>query len=123
MSRVFLCDDTQEYRALVRAVLDAESDLEVVGEASTGPECLAEAPSLDPDLVLLDLDMPGQYGLDTLPLLRAAAPRARVAILSTNCEPEARRRACELGADGYICKPRDVFALPSAVRETLAPAA
>jgi len=123
MSRVFVCDDIPEYRALVRTVLDAESDLEVVGEAGTGAECLAEAPGLEPDLVLLDLDMPGQHGLDTLPLLRVAAPHAAIAILSTDCEQASKCRAHKLGADAYICKPRDVFDLPSAVRESLAAAA
>src|SRR4051812_31649660 len=114
--RVFLCDDTSEYRALLRTVLDAEDDIEVVGEACSGRECIEGAPAAKPDIVLLDLNMPGMHGLEALPLLRDAAPCAEVVILTTDSEPGTECEARRLGAAGFIRKPRDVFELPNAVR-------
>jgi DNA-binding NarL/FixJ family response regulator len=117
--RIFLCDDTAEYRALVRTVLNAESDLEVVGEACSGRECIDDAPALHPDVVLLDLNMPGMHGFEALPLVREAAPEAQVVILTTDDKPEAADTAQRLGATALIRKPRNVFDLPGCVRESV----
>ena len=106
-----------EYRALLRAVFDAEEDIEVVGEACSGRDCINDAAAARPDLVLLDLEMPGMHGLDALPLVRKAAPDADVVILTTDEEPQTRCEALRRGASAFITKPRDVFALPGAVRE------
>jgi DNA-binding NarL/FixJ family response regulator len=117
MRRIFLCDDTSEYRALLRAVFAAEEDLVVVGEACSGQACIDDVPAARPDLVLLDLNMPGLHGLDALPRVRAAAPDADVVVLSTDPTPEAEDRALALGARACLRKPVRILDLPGAVRE------
>jgi len=120
MRRIFLCDDTNEYRALVRTVLDAEDDIEVVGEAADGCGCVRNVAETGADLVLLDLNMPGLHGLDTLPHLRRIVPDADIVVLTTDSEAESEVVARERGARGFIRKPRDVFDLPDAVRASVA---
>jgi two-component system nitrate/nitrite response regulator NarL len=105
-----------DYRALVRTILDAEEDFEVIGEACSGRECIEGIPEANPDVVFLDLNMPGMTGLETLPLLRKAAPTADVVILTTLAEPDTERAALELGATAFIRKPLNVFDLPGTVR-------
>src|SRR4051794_2783610 len=114
--RVFLCDDNRSHRVLVRTVLASEPDLEVVGEAEIGHECLAAARAVDPDVVLLDNRMPGSDGLQVLPDLRSALPGAKIVMLSTAWSAATERAALRAGADAYVQKPRNIFDLPSLVR-------
>jgi DNA-binding NarL/FixJ family response regulator len=114
--RVFLCDDNRSHRVLVRTVLESEPDLEVVGEASLGGECLETAGELSPDVVLVDNRMPGVSGLEVLPQLRAALPDTKLIMLSTAWSPEVERAALRAGATAYVQKPRNIFDLPSLVR-------
>jgi DNA-binding NarL/FixJ family response regulator len=123
MRRIFLCDDAADYRLLVRSVLASLDDMEVVGEACNGQECLDEVVAADPDVVLLDINMPVMDGWEALPQLRDAAPDAHVVVLSTAPERDARERALRLGAAGYIEKPISVFDLPDAIRASLPDAA
>jgi DNA-binding NarL/FixJ family response regulator len=121
--RVYLCDDAEDYRALLRVVLGGEDDLDVVGEASDGRACLEGVTQAEPDVVLLDLNMPGMDGFEALPLLRRAIPRAKVLVLSTGGAADCEQQAVELGAAAYIEKPSDVFELPATIRAKLAAAA
>jgi len=114
--RVYLCDDNRSHRVLVRTVLASEPDLEVVGEAELGRDCLAGAGALAPDVVLVDNRMPGIGGLEVLPELRAALPDVKLVMLSTAWSPEVERAALRAGADAYVQKPRNIFDLPSLLR-------
>ena len=116
--RLFLCDDNPQYRTLTRLVL--ADDHEVVGEAGDGAEAIERAPESDPDIVLLDLNMPRLGGHEALPGLREAVPGAKLIVLTTSSVDDDRRRALEAGADGYIVKPESVFTLPERLTAALA---
>lgn len=103
-SRILLVDDHAVLRAGLKALLGTQPDLVVVGEASNGAEALRLAESLQPDIVLLDLSMPGVDGLVTLRQMRQHAPRARVLILTMYAEESFLRAALAEGAAGYILK-------------------
>lgn len=116
--RVFLCDDNVEYRALTRIVLGAAH--EVVGEAGDGQQAIDRAPALDPDVLLLDLNMPRVSGHDALPRLRELLDRTKIIILSTGRSESDRRRALDAGADGFIVKPASALSLPDELLRVLA---
>lgn len=82
LMRVLLVDDEPEMRALLKRALTRTDGLAVVGEASDGAEALRIAPDLAPDLVVLDLNMPGMGGEEALPLLRQQLPEAKIAVVS-----------------------------------------
>jgi DNA-binding NarL/FixJ family response regulator len=119
MIRIVVADDHLVVRAGVRAVLATEQDLTVVGEAATAAEALQQLGALAPDVLLLDLGLPG----DGLTVLRAGplcAPRTRVLILSMHGDGEHVRAALDAGAAGYVVKGAGVEALVSAVRAVAA---
>ncbi len=114
--RVLLADDHAILRVGLRLLLDGQEDFEVVGEAETGLEALELADSLKPDIVLLDLNMPGLHGLETLPTLRKVAPDARVLILTMHADPQYLQEAIRRGAAGYVLKKAADSELLSALR-------
>ena len=117
---MFLCDDDDGYRILLREVLSAEG-MEIVGEGSDGSACVEAVVEADPDVVLLDLNMPGMNGFEALPILRVGLPRAKLIVLSTAPRDEhSASAAAMLGADGYLSKPVDIFSVPALVRRALA---
>jgi NarL family two-component system response regulator LiaR len=110
--RILVADDHPIVRDGLVAVLSTQPDFEVVGEASTGPETVERAARLKPDVVLLDLEMPGMDGVETLLRLRESDPGARVIIFTAFDSDERIVRAVQAGAQGYLLKgvPReDVF--------------
>ena len=117
--RVLVCDDQPEFRALLRAVLDAEEDVEIVGESADGEACVEQAAELLPDVVLLDLNMPRMGGMEALPLLRERAPESRVVVLTTAAASDSEAEARSLGALGFVEKRGNVFDLPAQIREQL----
>jgi two-component system response regulator NreC len=102
--RVLLVDDHAILRAGLRRVLDAEEDIEVVAEAESAERALFEALSAKPDVVVLDVVMPGKSGIDATPELLNAVPNARILILSMQDDPRYVRAAFEAGASGYVLK-------------------
>ena len=118
-ARVLLADDHAVLRAGLRLLLTNEGDFVVVGEAASGAEALAQAKTLDPDLILLDLNMPGISGLDAIPALRRAAPQARILILTMHDDPQYLRQALKQGASGYVLKKAADVELLSALRAVL----
>jgi DNA-binding NarL/FixJ family response regulator len=107
--RVLVVDDHPVVRDGLRGVLDAEPDMEVVGEAAHGAEALARIPDAAPDVVLMDLRMPVMGGVEAIAALRRAAPGVRVLVLTTFDTDRDVLPAIEAGATGYLLKdtPRD----------------
>ncbi len=103
--RVLIVDDQQPFRAAARMVVEATEGFEVVGEAETGEDSVERARELDPDLVLMDVNLPGINGLDaTRKILEDSSSRIVVLLLSTYEEEEYAPRAAECGAAAYIPK-------------------
>ncbi|MBI2975590.1 MAG: response regulator transcription factor [Chloroflexi bacterium] len=116
---ILLADDHAVLRSGLRLLLDAQADLKVIGEANSGSEALALAARLQPDLILLDLTMPGLSGMEALPALRKAAPSARVLILTMHDDVGYLRQALQRGASGYVLKKAADSELVSAVRAVM----
>jgi DNA-binding NarL/FixJ family response regulator len=102
--RVVLADDHTLVREGVRLVLEAEGDLEVVGEAANGREAVKLAQALRPDVVLMDIAMPELNGIEAAHELGTAAPGTRVVMLSMHATAEHAARALRAGAVGYVLK-------------------
>jgi two-component system response regulator NreC len=117
--RVLLVDDHAVLRAGLRLLLEDQKEFKVIGEASTGLAALALAEELNPDLILLDLSMPGLGGLDALPTLKQVAPRARILILTMHDDTQYLRRALEADASGYILKKAADVELISAMQAVI----
>ena len=121
--RVLLVEDDVSLRYLLRLVLDDEDGFEVVAETNDGREAIALARHLCPDLVVLDLALPGIGGLEALPVIRAVAPDAKIVVLS-GLEPAAYAEAAQRqGADAFHAKGGDPTELPGLLGALLAPTA
>jgi DNA-binding NarL/FixJ family response regulator len=114
--RILLVDDHPVVRLGLRGMLDAEPDLSVVGEASSGDEGLAAALAERPDIVLMDLRMPGGDGVSATERILAAVPGTRVLVLTTYESDRDILRAIEAGAGGYLLKDASPAELADAVR-------
>jgi two component transcriptional regulator, LuxR family len=117
--RLLLADDHAVLRSGLRLLLEAQPDLKVIGEAGDSRTTLQLAAELQPDLILLDVNMPGLTGLDALPMLRKLAPAARVLILTMHDDEGYLRHALKSGASGYVPKKAVDSELISAVRAVL----
>lgn len=102
--RVLVVDDHAVVRSGLRRVLDAEKDIETIGEAANAERAVFEALEHKPDVVLMDVVMPGKSGIEGMPALLQAVPAARVLILSMQDDPHYVREAFEAGASGYVLK-------------------
>jgi two-component system NarL family response regulator len=102
--RVLIVDDHRVVRVGLRAIIDAEPDMEVVAEAGDGPEALAAYAAHKPDITLLDLRLPGMSGPEVLAELRQRDPRATVIVLTSYDADEDVYRAVQAGARGYLLK-------------------
>ena len=120
MTRVLLVDDHAVVRAGLRRVLEAEPDIEVVGEAGTARDAVLEARATKPDVILLDVVMPGESGVDVLPRLLKEAPGTKVLVLSMQDDPRYVREAFAAGASGYVLKEAADSEVVGAVREVAA---
>ncbi len=116
---VLLTDDDDTLRQLLRMVLGRSDGFEVVGEAGDARTCLDQARTLAPDVVLLDIGLPGRSGLEVLPELREVAPRALVLVLSAHSADRMERQAVEAGAHAYLPKDDLVRGLIPALQEAL----
>ncbi len=102
--RIFLLDDHEIVRAGLRALLEAEDDLEVVGEAGTAEEALARIPPLQPDLAVLDVRVPDGSGVEVCREVRSQCPEMVCVMLTSYADDEALFAAVMAGAAGYVLK-------------------
>jgi DNA-binding NarL/FixJ family response regulator len=114
--RVLIADDHQVVRQGLRSFLDVQDGIEVVGEAADGEACVALAESLSPDVILLDLKMPGVDGIEALRMLRDRRTTAKVLVVTSFTDLDAVVPAVRSGAAGYVYKDVDPAALASAIR-------
>ncbi|MFJ5551578.1 response regulator [Streptomyces sp. NPDC093225] len=114
--RVLIVDDHQVVRRGLRTFLEVQDDIEVVGEAGDGEEGVARAEELRPDVVLMDIKMPGADGIDALRRLRERGNPARVLIVTSFTEQRTVVPALRAGAAGYVYKDIDPDALAGAIR-------
>jgi two-component system response regulator NreC len=118
--RVLIVDDHAVLRAGLRLLIDAEQDMETVGEAGSVRDAIFEARSTNPDLILLDIVMPGESGLEGVPKLLHEHPDVRVLVLSMQDDPHYVREAFAVGASGYVLKEAADAEVVSAIREVSA---
>ncbi|WP_055599867.1 response regulator [Streptomyces aureus] len=114
--RVLLVDDHQVVRRGLRTFLEVQDDIEVVGEASDGDEGVARAEELRPDVVLMDVKMPGTDGIEALKRLRELDNPAKVLVVTSFTEQRTVVPALRAGASGYVYKDIDPDALAGAIR-------
>jgi two-component system nitrate/nitrite response regulator NarL len=117
--RVFVVDDQAPFRSALVAALRGEQGLEVVGESGDAAECVRLAPSIRPDVILLDLEQPRAPILDAVASLRRACPEARILVLTASEEADALSAALRAGADGYLVKNIEGALLLHTVRRAL----
>src|SRR5262249_52696563 len=115
--RVLIVDDHAVVRTGLRLLLDAEPDIEVVGEAGSARDAIFEARTAKPDVVLMDVVMPGGSGIDVTPQLLHEEPDAKVLVLSMQDDPSYVRQAFAAGALGYGLKEAADTEVVAAVRE------
>ena len=117
MIQVVLVDDHAVVRSGLRLLLDGQEDIEVVGEAGNAKDAVFRARALKPDVILLDMVMPGESGLEVLPKLLKESGDTRVLVLSMQDDPSYVREAFAAGASGYVLKEAADEEVVSAVRE------
>ena len=116
MIKVVVVDDHAVVRSGLRLLLDAHDEIEVVGEAGNARDAIFRARALKPDVMLLDVVMPGASGIEVLPELLKESPETKVLILSMQDDPSYVREAFAAGASGYVLKEAADEEVVSAVR-------
>ncbi len=117
MIKIVLVDDHAVVRAGLHLLLDAQEDMEVIGEAGNSKDAIFRARALKPDVILLDVVMPGESGIEVLPTLLKESPATKVLVLSMQDDPSYVREAFAAGASGYVLKEAADEEVVSAVRE------
>jgi len=118
--RILIVDDHSVLRAGIRALLDVQPDFDVVGEAGDGQEALARVRDLQPDIVLMDIGMPGMDGLAATRAIKGFRPETRILILTQHENKEYVIPALKIGASGYVLKRADGDELLTAIRAIVA---
>ena len=113
--RLLIADDHELFRAGIRSILERDERFQVVAEASTGAEVIGHARSTRPEIVLLDLSMPGRGGLETAEELKQLDGRIKILVLTANPENRLAVRAFRSGADGYLTKDKATDDLVEAI--------
>jgi DNA-binding NarL/FixJ family response regulator len=104
IARILVVDDAESFRRIIASILEQESGLQLVGEASDGRIAVEKADNLRPDLVLLDIALPSLNGLQAAREIRTRAPQSRILIVSQESSREIVQAALNLGARGYVHK-------------------
>ena len=113
---VYVCDNYSALRDLIRFALEDNPGIQVVGEAEDAITCVRELPEVRPDVLILDLRMPGMTGLEAVPQIRAASPDTRIVVYSQYIDEETEAELRQAGVDAWLHKDEDL----SELRETVA---
>ena len=116
--KLLVADDERLFRQSLKILLETGTDLRVVADAADGQEAVALARETEPDLALLDVDMPRMDGIKAARLIRAVSPRTKLLMLSVHHEDEKIRSAIRAGALGYILKDTDRADFINIIRQT-----
>jgi DNA-binding NarL/FixJ family response regulator len=119
LTRILLVDDDDIVREALNIRLARENHLKIVGSVATGEEALIAADRLKPDLIILDLWLPGMSGMDTMRSIIKSLPQVRIVVLSARQSPEQVQQAFERGAAGYVFKPSSGIDLLEAVQAVI----
>ena len=119
-ARIFIVEDNPVIRDLLRGIMRHDSDMMVVGEASNGEQAIDLVEKLRPDLICLDVLLPGLDGIAILRALRAMRPEMRVVLVTGQATSNVVQEALALGAAGFVVKPFNAARLLAAVRHALA---
>jgi DNA-binding NarL/FixJ family response regulator len=115
--RVLICDDVEGLRRLLRSIIELDTGLCVVGEASDGNEALSQARELQPDVIVLDLSMPERTGLNALPDIRIAAPNAAVIAYTGLAGDVVESAARQAGATHFLQKGTDPASIVNTINQ------
>lgn len=116
--RILLADDHTLFRQGIKTLVASEADMEVVGEASSGTEAAAKAAELRPDVVLLDIGMPGPSSFEVTRQIKRTRPETKVLFLTMYDDEDYLVESMEVGGNGYVLKDSPAAQLIAAVRET-----
>ena len=116
MITVVVADDHVFYRRGIRSLFEASTEIDVIGEAATGDEALAQIDTLNPDIVLLDIKMPGLDGIETCRILSRDRPEVAVVIVTMFDDDDTVVEAIRAGAQGYVLKDATVDELARAIQ-------
>ena len=117
--KILLCDDNDNFRQLLMQYINSIPGVEIVGEAVDGVDVIEKTEKLDPDLVLMDLSMPNQSGLDATKSIKERWPEKSVIILTLYEDTVYKELADEFHADGFIAKSSIKTQLPAVIQEKL----
>ncbi len=117
--KILLCDDNDNFRQLLMQYIDSLPGVEIVGEAVDGVDVIEKTEKLDPDLVLMDLSMPNQSGLDATKTIKERWPNKSVIILTLYEDSVYKELADEFKADGFIAKSSIKSQLPIVIQEKI----
>ena len=112
---IFIADDQRLVRQGIRSLLEGKCEVAVVGEATNGFECLNEVSKINPNIVILDVDMTGMNGIDTLKIMKEQGFASKTLMIADDKNSDSVLTAVELGCDGYIIKDCDVSILKKAI--------
>lgn len=114
--RIMLIEDSPAYRKGIACALEKQSDMELVGEFGTAEIALRSMSTEKPDLILLDLNLPGMSGLDSIPSIKVQAPKAKIIILTQSDKEADVIQAIELGASDYLLKASSIGQLIESIQ-------
>ncbi len=117
---ILTADDDQRFQAIVRHCLEENPDLSLVGQATDGEQAVRLARELQPDVVLMDISMPGMNGLEATRQIKSRQPRTKVVIVTLHDEEAYRMAATENGADSFLCKKTLLTTLLPTIRQVMA---
>lgn len=113
--KIAIVDDHSMIREGLKQLLELENDLEVIGQAGDGIECMRMLETIRPDVIMLDLNMPNKNGIETLAEIKKKDKNQKVLILTIHNEVEYLYKSVEIGAEGYVLKDSDSFILKNAI--------